>query len=362
MSRWSDYVHVRGKDEVAEMWAAGSEAGRSVYIVGEGFDPRMLVGLEHAAESGVFGEVGIISLGLAPPGGTSERAQAAGRNVERLSALAAKRGLTHERIPCPPVHERRALSRPLLSAIVAKDLFRDASQIVVDISALPVGIYFGLIKGLLSMFDSSEIDAQLQVCVAENVEIDRSIAGTGGVETPAPMLGFTFGVELDPDAQRPTLVWAPVLGEGATAQIEELAERLRADEICPVLPFPARNPRRADDLLLEMRNLLVDRLEVEPSNYIYADERNPFDLYRALSRLQARYRDALSPVGDSAVVLSLHSSKSLSLGALLAAYEHQLPALNTEPGHYGFTTSGDAEEMAASSELSGVWLVGMPTR
>jgi hypothetical protein len=360
MSRWSDYVHVRD-EEVAEMWAEAARGRRSVYILGEGFDPRMPLGISRAVESGVFDELSVLSLGLAPPGGTSERALRAQENVERLGEIVAGAGLAHERIPYPNVEQRRALARLLLGAVLKNDLFRRADHVVIDISALPVGVYFGLIKGLLNMSDKGELAAELQICVAENVEIDRRIAGRGGVATPAPMLGFSFGIELDPDAQRPLLVWAPLLGEGAAPQMEALAERLQPDEICPVLPFPARNPRRADDLLLEMRGLLVDRLGVEPSNYIYADERNPFDLYRALTRLQDRYRSALQPVGETSVVLSLHSSKSLSLGALLAAYEHELPAFNAEPDHYGFTGEDRAGELSAQSELSGVWLVGTPT-
>jgi len=35
------------------------------------------------------------------------------------------------------------------------------------------------------------------------------------------------------------------------------------DEICPVLPFPALNPRRGDNLVLEYRDLLFDRLRID---------------------------------------------------------------------------------------------------
>ncbi len=359
MSRWSDYVHTRG-DDVVEMWGEAARGRRSVYILGEGFDPRMLVGVRRAAESGAFSELSVLSLGLAPPGRTSPRALQAEENVAGLIDLVADRGLGHERIPCPEFQERRSLPRHLLRAVIGHPMFREANHIVVDIAALPVGVYFGLIKGLLDMSLGGETDAELQVVVADNIGVDRSIAGAGA-ETPAPILGFSFEVELGPGADRPLVVWAPVLGEGAGPELEALADRLQPDEICPVLPFPARDLRRADDLLIELREVLVDRLEVEPSNYIYADERNPFDLYRTLTRLQARYRSALSPVGESTVVLSMHSSKSLSLGALLAAYEHELPALNAEPDHYDFSPVDETDELMAGTELSGAWLTGTPS-
>src|SRR5439155_805554 len=124
--------------------------------------------------------------------------------------------------------------------------------------------------------------------------------------------------------------------ERSQPQLEVLRQNLLPNEICPVLPFPARNPRRSDNLLVELRELLQDTVQVEPANFIYADESNPFDLYRALARLHDRYRSALAPLGEATVVVSMHSSKTLSLGALLAAYERQLPVMNAEPEHYNF--------------------------
>lgn len=359
MSRWTDYVHVDG-DAVVEMWAQGGQHRRSVFLLGEGFDPRMLIAIRKALDKSAFSNVSVISLGLAAPGGTSERAKQAEANTQVLSDLLREAGIEHQRIPYPALVERRTLSRHLLAAVLKNPLFTKAEQVVLDISALPVGVYFGLIKGFLDFCHDGSRKIQLQVCVAENVEIDRRIAGEG-VEAPTPILGFSYETELDPQAIRPLLVWAPILGEGAAPQMEALAERLVPDEVCPVLPFPARNPRHADDLMIELRRLLVEELEVEPSNYIYADERNPFDLYRALTRLQDRYRSALRPAGEASVILSLHSSKSLSLGALLAAYEHRLPALNAEPDHYGFSVGGSSESLLEQSRLSGVWLVGEPT-
>ncbi len=360
MARWSDYVFATG-GEVPAMWAEAAAGRRTLYVLGEGFDPRMLVGLRRAIDSGGMPELSVLSLGLAEPGGTSSRARQADENRQELLALLSGTGLTHTRIPYPTVHERRALSRALLKTVVADPAFQAAEHVIVDISALPVGVYFGLIKGLLDLCTAGKFDGELQVVVAENVAIDSQIEGSG-VDNPAPVLGFGFGVPLDPAPDRALLVWAPILGEGAIPQLEALADRLIPDEICPVLPFPARNPRRADDLLLSMRAVLLDRLEVEPSNYIYADERNPFDLYRALGRLHARYRSALKPLGDASVVLSLHSSKTLSLGALLAAYEHRLPALNAEPEHYDFASEGLTEQLIERSELSCLWLVGVPTK
>lgn len=360
MARWSDYVLSRG-EEVDAAWREAGEGRPSLYVIGEGFDPRMLVGLRHAAATHALGELTVLSLGLAEAGGDSERALMAAENVRQLTTMAEDQGWRYQRVPYPAVHERRSLGRALLRAMVGEALFTQAEHVVVDISALPTGVSFAVIGGLLDLVDSGGFQGELQIVVAENVEIDNLIEGEGAEDAPSPIVGFRFEVELDPGAERPLIVWAPVLGEGAGPQLEALEHRLVPDEICPVLPFPARNPRRPDDLLLGMRELLVDRFEVEPSNYIYAHETNPFDLYRALSRLHGRYRAALAPLGDARVVVSIHSSKTLSLGGLLAAHEHRLPVINAEPMHYHFDVDKVTNGMLGRSEIACLWLSGTPT-
>ena len=108
---------------------------------------------------------------------------------------------------------------------------------------------------------------------------------------------------------------------------------------------------------------MIDGLEVEPANFIYADESNPFDLYRGLSRLHDRYRAALKPLGDAAVGVSIHSSKTLSLGALLAAYEHRMPVVNASyERHYAMSREEVTAELVAATRVATLWLVGTPTR
>jgi hypothetical protein len=128
------------------------------------------------------------------------------------------------------------------------------------------------------------------------------------------------------------------------------------------LPFPAKNPRRGDDLLLELRSLIFDTIEVEPRNFIYADERNPFDLYRGLCRLSDRYTKALAPVGDVSVVTSVHGSKVLSVGALLAAYEKDLTVVSAGPTGYRIQTGVGIDKVTNGDHLMCLWLDGEPYR
>lgn len=361
MARWSDYVYKRGDANVADLWRAAGDGSPTLYIVGEGFDPRMMVGPTVAAESGAISTMTIVSMALSSPGGDSPRARRAQKNLDDLKALVAAQGWGHEMLPCPSVNERKFLGRELLAALLDCGSFHPDSHVVVDISALPTSVYFALVGGLLRLREEGGFSGEFQVVVTENVEIDSLIDGEGAPEDPGPIVGYGFGIDLDPSPDRPLIVWAPVLGAGADAQLEALADRLEPDEICPVLPFPARNPRRADELMLGLREQLVDALEVEPSNYIYAHEANPFDLYRALGRLNQRYREAVEGFRDARVVVSIHSSKTLSLGGLLAGYEHELPVINADPEHYEFDDEGAQEAVLAGSELACLWLEGTPT-
>jgi hypothetical protein len=198
------------------------------------------------------------------------------------------------------------------------------------------------------------------VVVCENPGLDRIILEEG-IASPGPIRGFSQGLDLD-DTSGATRVWVLVLGEHQERYIRSIFDFLAPNEVCPVLPFPATNPRRGDDLLLELRRLIFDTIEVEPRNFIYADERNPFDLYRGLCRLSDRYSKAMEPVGDVTVVTSVHGSKVMSVGALLAAYEKNLSVVSVGPTSYRIQPGIDLDKVTAASDLICLWLDGEPYR
>jgi hypothetical protein len=170
----------------------------------------------------------------------------------------------------------------------------------------------------------------------------------------APIGGFAQTRHDEPA----TTIWVPVLGERASARVKLLCEELAPDETCPVLPWPARDPRRGDRLILEYRRLLFEEIRLEPRNVIYAAERNPFDLYRSLGALHQRYVQSLSPLGPVSMVLSSHSSKLLSVGVLLAAYDLNLSVQHVSPGSYGLHRGPDRHR--DSNEIFDLWLTGEP--
>jgi hypothetical protein len=189
------------------------------------------------------------------------------------------------------------------------------------------------------------------------------IRDEGVDETATYVYPFSGGLEMEATAEQPK-IWIPILGEGQETQLERIYNLIDVpDEICPVLPFPSLDPRRGDNLVLEYRDLLFDRLRLEPRNFINASERNPFEVYRQIRRTILHYREALGPLGGCKTVLSALSTKLLSVGALLVAYELKQAKIDVGIAHVGsqgyiMDDGPGAPRSQPQSKLFGLWLAG----
>lgn len=92
-------------------------------------------------------------------------------------------------------------------------------------------------------------------------------------------------------------------------------------EICPVLPHPSHDPRRADRLLLEYREPIFVARQTPTSNILYAHESHPFEAYRQMLRAMRRYRDSMLILGGCRLVVTPLASKLITIGAGLACFE-----------------------------------------
>lgn len=340
-----------------EVWARHSDRP-ILFVCGSGFDPRaftVLARLRTATSRRIDGWM--IKL---PENATDLAVRPlAQANRTRIETLVTESGgeLTVQSLP--NYNDPRSLGK-LISRSFQESLILDRYiEVVLEISAMPRSVYFPLVRGVLerahSQDDGRSWDGDLHVAVCENPEVDANVLEEG--TTPmAPIGGFA-----GPSSERAkTTIWVPVLGESASTRVKALHEELAPDETCPVLPWPARDPRRGDRLMLEYRRLLFDEIRLEPRNVIYAAERNPFDLYRTLGALYQRYLASLKPLGSVSMVLSSHSSKLLSVGVLLTAYEHNLIVQHVSPGAYGLH-GGDADAQH-HDEVYDIWLTGEPYR
>jgi hypothetical protein len=366
--RWSNYVLASGQDLKSLLAHHCASAKRNIcFILGQGFDPRMNMGLRTVLDAGGEGRRHLIMLqfeeGSSSPSHRYE--DLTKQNLAELERL--KNGIctTETRTVRMWANDgRRISSRSAGNLFSSVQEFCDFSDVILDISALPRSIFYPLLAKLLYLQETDSRAGQLNLflLVAENPQLDGQIIEEGVDEAADYVHLFRSGADRMSSTGEPK-VWIPILGEGQRIQLERLYELVAPQEICPVLPSPALNPRRGDDLIIEYRELLFDRLRVEPRNILFASERNPFEVYRQVRQTILHYQRTLSPLGGCQPIVSSVSTKLLSTGALLAAYELKRSKLAVGIAHiesHGYRIDDQQEIMrtAADSTLFGLWLSG----
>lgn len=365
--RWSDYF-LRSGDDFHVFWQRYiQESERDILVIlGVGFDPRMCLGYEALKNVKGSGKRDCMTLHYDEGSGSpsQEYSNLVKANCEKLDALVPENcRQINRKISLWSTDHRRIGSRNAAGVLSDSDL-KDYTDVVIDISAMPRGIYFPLIGKALYLIDNyfnkevSEQTLNLHVLVSENAEMDMRIKDEGIDEDANYMHFYTGTIEAESSEDLPK-VWIPILGENQGQQLELMSSKVSADEVCPMIPMPSVNPRRGDNLMLEYRELLFDRLLLGPRNFIYVAEQNPFEVYRSIYRTVQHYKEAFADLGGCRVVISASSSKLLSIGALLAAYElkeQDVGVISVET--QGYQLEGDIEEELQNTELFTLWLAG----
>lgn len=326
--RWRDYF-LRDGDGFDEFWKQFlAERRRNLlFVLGYGFDARMCDGIERVLSLGGEGtrDVALIAFDEGAESPSQNYLNQRKANGERLGKLVQGRGKIGQRdIRMFSEDGRRIGARGIAQEFASSAKFRSYTDVVVDISALPRSLYMPLLAKLLALFDGEAEDGEkrnLHVIVSHSPVTDGAIVEEGLEESASYLFGFAAAALESESTSGQPKIWIPVLGKRQQAQLERINQFVAPDEICPLLPSPAQDPREGDSIMIEYRELLFDQLRVEPRNIIYAAESNPFEVYRQLMRSILHYDRALKPLGGSKVALSAMSSKLASIGVLLAAYE-----------------------------------------
>ncbi|AFY61889.1 hypothetical protein [Synechococcus sp. PCC 6312] len=381
MRRWENYLIKQGQDFNSFWKELFSERARNALIVlGLGFDPRTCTGLEAILKAGGNGKRDclIIKCDEGSNSLTNTHTNLVESNRRTLHELLHNRG----NIKFLNLQMWAAQGQRRISSRRANDIFdnlenlagfTEVTDVIVDISALPISVYFSLIAKLLYLIDADDRENKgksipnLHVIVAENVSLDKRIEQQGIDADPICLHGFSGDLELEATANLPK-VWFPILGEGKQTNLRRVYDFLRRPtEICPVLPSPSLDPRRGDTLmLLEYRELFFDEFRVDPRDIIYASEQNPFEAYRQIHQAVVQYNKALEVLGGCKVFISPMSSKLLCLGSLLAAYEikhsDELDKAGCRVGIAHLESQGyqviEIEKNTSQPELFTLWLAG----
>jgi hypothetical protein len=353
--RWSDdYVLVEDAD-VDVLWRArGAEERKRVYIFGDGFDPRVTTALARYLGVSAAGTT-LMRFGLRPSTLPNDESKAVEENRRITEELAGSASVAIEEIVYPDVEDSKSAGRVAMRELFQQRRFADVDEVVVDVSALPLDVYFAIVRDLLRGRVAGHWRGDLFVVACENPELDAAIVHEGSEN-----VAFLHGFSVPTDAEGGPRIWIPLLGEGRADEIRRVFEEVAPNEICPVLPSPSSNPRRSDNMILELRELLFEELRVDERNFIYASEWNPFDLFRSLEQLHERYGSLLKPLGPITYTISAHSSKLLSLGALLAAYERGFGVVHTTPTGYYLRQGTDIEALRSADRIFCAWVDGTP--
>lgn len=368
--RWDPYVHSHG-DGFNDFWAEYL-AGRKrnvLFIAGRGFDVRALAVSRAILNAGGIGQRDLwlfcFNNGLPDSDKTRQMTNA---NEAEYHSLFSKNQITRHEIgmggPAKPTATTRNTKRLLDKQ---KGSFKAYTDIILDMSAMPRMVALTAIAQLTALLDymaaEDGIDVNFHVTTAESIVSDRhaSTGSLSGVVTH--IVGFSGSLNAGSDEYLPR-VWLPVLGENQNDRLRLIREELRPDEICPVIPFPSREPRRGDQIIGSYRQTLFDDFQVEPRNILHACEYNPFEAYKQVFGTINRYHFALRELGGCKAYVSPLSSKLLSVGALLACYDHKfvrppdrslsIGMLYVESVSYGNVN----QSLEDPRELHSIWIRG----
>ncbi len=351
--RWERCISHRGslaEDFVCDYFGG---ADRKVgLIAGAGFDPRT-ARMAELLSAVASDRVRALFLREERPIPDTNLVDSAEENVRRLIGLVPDNVVesfdVFDKIDAAPVGGRRVISalRQRLKPIGLTDL-------VVDCSALSVGVCFSIIKYCLEIAKRGCLN--LHLTVVDHPDTDSAIEATHCGRPSSPH-GFQGEWQLAKCAKSARL-WLPQLGQGKRAVLEEVHKFVNPHEVCPILPFPATWPRSPDILIEEYGELFEGMWKVDARDLIYAHEKSPLDLYRAILRIDNARQRVFMETGGSQLILSPAGSKAVSLGMLMASLDRNFAVVLVESLAYKAAPAVLDVGARPVGELVHIWLDG----
>lgn len=368
-NRWNDYFMRQGEDFVS-FWKEYLSVGRKkiLVILGVGFDPRTTTAFRKIFNSPFDGDIDVIILeyfknDLREIERYEKSVRTNKKDLDEYLKFLKPKNKTFIDIILRSADNRNIASNNALKIIKNFDQIANYNDIIIDISAIPPGVYFPLINKLLILLDRyANNKINLHIVGTENSYIDKLIEDEGLDENASYIRSFG-GLDLERNKDLPK-IWIPILGENKKEQIRILNKFAAYDEIYPLLPFPSYDIRRGDTLI----TFYDKTLNIEDTNIIYADEQNPFQVYRILRDTMDRYQKSFALIKGCKIHISLLASKLLSIGALLAAYENRQSATHVNVGivhlePHGYIINNGEDEILkymSHNQFFELWLTGEP--
>ncbi|MCC6425182.1 MAG: hypothetical protein IT435_00030 [Phycisphaerales bacterium] len=352
-SRWNPAVRHRdahARDFITDHF--GDTTRRVLLVAGAGFDPRSTHVAQVLAAAAADRTTAML-IREQRPSPARALVDAADANTALMSGLFTNTSTVPIEVFAldGAVTGGRAAVRAL--AELAPANFTD---VLVDVSALSIGVFFPLVRFLDELVRSGGHRTNLHLTITVNPEVERSIEANYSDAVVAPH-GYQGRLELDSNTEAIRL-WMPHIALGKRAVLERIFRRVDPHDVCPILPFPAADPRRPEELMDHYSAELENSWEVHARNVIYADESNPLDVYRTVLRIDRTRRRIFQEVGGSQLVLSPVGAKPLAVGTMLAAIEQDFPVRYVEAVEFVPRDGLLSIDRSQSSRLHHLWLAG----
>jgi hypothetical protein len=375
MLRWENYFLKSGSD-FSDFWKSYQQNNQLdiLFIMGVGFDPRATMALQdiYAQKSSRKRHTVVIRYFKNEEEVSEPPKKSVANHLHNLETFLQGRG--HQAATVKKLILRSEDDKSIAS-INATNLINDASffegysDIVIDISAMPRGVFIPLINKALNIVDrynQGQVEKKnLHVVVSENSRLDSIINDRGTDEESTYIHGFRIK-QIDRTAEQKE-VWIPILGEKQLDQFDKIKAKLNPVEICPVLPFPSENLRRGDNLIVEYQDKLFNGSDFEAKNIVYVDEANPFQVYRLVSQTINRYNQSFALLKGCKIIVSALSSKLLTMGTFLAVFEKKNEGTNVGIMHVESlghdldpTYDDDKINIDKHNKMFEIWLTGEP--
>lgn len=353
--RWGRCIEHRNNN-VAEfaMEFFADPSRKFLLIGGAGFDPRSLT--VASLVSGIApGRVDGLFIREHRPDPPRKLLESADENVRKLQEMMPR--LRVEDIDVFASDGAVVLGRRVIECIGAIAL-REYTDVIIDFSALSIGSSFPASRFLLQNLEVQNIGEQpinLHAMVTASPATDDRIIPSPSTAVQ-PVHGFQGRLGLHETA-RAARLWMPQLRFGQRAILDQIFNALQPDDVVPVLPFPAHDPRLGDRLIEHYQPEFDNRWNVDARSIVYSDERSPLDFYRTALRIDDGRYPVFASTGGNLLVVSPIGSKVLALGAMMAAAERDLPVFYVEALSYAADL--DTHDFNYTyGDLVHIWLLG----
>lgn len=361
MNKWESYILYHGNSELENFWEeyyTSKPHQKVLFLLGKGFDPRMNNILALLLKNTPELNLQCIAFDFQDANRTGDSQKLYDKNVATLSNMSSQYGFQVNNIDINTelVWEKRIA---IMSRQLSEFDLSEFDDVILDVSSLPRAFYFNIAKVLYFKMLAFK-NKNLFFAVSENVEIDSLIEKVKNDNEVEPLRGFKSILSIESNLDRVNIL-IPLIGEKKVNMLRNIYNNFKPSDMFPVLPFPSKNPRRSDSLMLEYHGFFTEKKFTEPQNITYADEQNPFEVYRIVSSLMEEHKKTLSPISDHVCFgLAVLTSKLLSLGALLVGLEYNdcVAIYNVSSTSYNIKNVDMIEASNKKSEPFLMWIIG----